>query len=99
MSKFNRHLLTIFCGLLIVVKINIMKDRPLELIYTFTYRLRAASILLVGLNGYGAEVAKNIILAGVKTVTFLDHRPATAQDACSQFFIPKDQLGKNVSVL
>jgi len=60
--------------------------------------VHAASIL-VGLNGYGAEVAKNIILARVKSITFFDHRPATAQDAYSQFFISKDQLGKNVSVL
>lgn len=62
------------------------------------YRLRAASILLVGLNGYGAEVAKNIILAGVKSVTFLDHRVATALDTCSQFFIPRDKIGQNVSI-
>lgn len=61
------------------------------------FRLRAANILLVGLNGYGAEVAKNIILAGVKSVTFLDHRQASAQDTCSQFFIPREQIGKNVS--
>ncbi|XP_001607101.1 SUMO-activating enzyme subunit 1 [Nasonia vitripennis] len=58
-------------------------------------RLRAASILLVGLNGYGAEVAKNIILAGVKLVTFLDHRPVSSRDACSQFFVPRDQIDKN----
>ena len=61
--------------------------------------LRAASILLVGINGYNAEVAKNIILAGVKAVTFLDHKIATAQDTCSQFFIPRDQIGKNVSFM
>ena len=30
----------------------------------------------MGLNGYGAEVAKNIILAGVKSITVLNHRPA-----------------------
>ncbi|XP_058806121.1 SUMO-activating enzyme subunit 1 [Phymastichus coffea] len=58
-------------------------------------RLRAASVLLVGLNGYGAEVAKNIILAGVKSVTFLDHRQATTLDICSQFLIPQDQKGQN----
>lgn len=64
---------------------------------TVFYRLRAASILLVGINGYGAEVAKNIILAGVKSVTFLDHRAVSPLDACSQFFVPRDQVGKNVS--
>ena len=51
---------------------------------------------MIGLNGYGAEVAKNIILAGVKSVTFMDHRSLSALDACSQFLAPKDQVGKNV---
>ncbi|XP_076619218.1 SUMO1 activating enzyme subunit 1 [Colletes latitarsis] len=58
-------------------------------------RLRAARVLLIGLNGFGAEIAKNIILAGVKAVTFLDHRNVTAEDRCSQFLTPKDWLGKN----
>ncbi|XP_014213927.1 SUMO-activating enzyme subunit 1 [Copidosoma floridanum] len=58
-------------------------------------RLRAASVLLAGLNGYHAEVAKNIILAGVKSVTFLDHRSVTDLDACNQFFIPSTEVGKN----
>jgi molybdopterin/thiamine biosynthesis adenylyltransferase len=42
-------------------------------------------------------VAKNIILAGVKSAVFLDHRLASAQDVCSQFFISRDDIGKNVS--
>ncbi|XP_078048821.1 SUMO1 activating enzyme subunit 1 [Augochlora pura] len=58
-------------------------------------RLRGAKVLLIGINGFGAEVAKNIILAGVKAVTFLDHRNVTAEDRCSQFLTPKDLLGKN----
>ncbi|XP_043522570.1 SUMO-activating enzyme subunit 1 [Frieseomelitta varia] len=58
-------------------------------------RLRAAKILIIGLNGYGAEIAKNIILAGVKAVTFLDHRNVTVEDWCSQFLAPKESLGKN----
>lgn len=58
-------------------------------------RLRAAKVLLIGLNGFGAEIAKNIILAGVKAVTFLDHRNVTAEDRCSQFLAPTESLGKN----
>ncbi|XP_053974789.1 SUMO-activating enzyme subunit 1 isoform X2 [Hylaeus volcanicus] len=58
-------------------------------------RLRAAKVLLIGLNGFGAEVAKNIILAGVEAVTFLDHRNVTVEDRCSQFLTPRDTLGKN----
>nr|XP_015196150.1 PREDICTED: SUMO-activating enzyme subunit 1 [Lepisosteus oculatus] len=36
-------------------------------------RLRASRVLLVGMRGLGAEVAKNLILAGVKGLTMLDH--------------------------
>nr|XP_003700860.1 PREDICTED: SUMO-activating enzyme subunit 1 [Megachile rotundata] len=58
-------------------------------------RLREARVLLIGLNGFGAEIAKDIILAGVKAVTFLDHRNVTAEDRSSQFLAPKELIGKN----
>lgn len=58
-------------------------------------RLRAARILLCGLGGFGAEIAKNIILAGIKSITFLDHRPLSATDGCSQFLAPQSSVGEN----
>ena len=46
---------------------------------TFTFffnnfygRLRAARVLLIGVSGLGAEVAKNIVLSGIKSLTLLD---------------------------
>ena len=36
-------------------------------------RLRAARVLLIGSGGLGAEVAKNIVLAGIKSLLILDH--------------------------
>ena len=39
----------------------------------FICRLRAARVLLVGIGGLGAEVAKNIVLSGIKSLTILDH--------------------------
>ncbi|XP_011302205.1 SUMO-activating enzyme subunit 1 [Fopius arisanus] len=58
-------------------------------------RLRLAKVLLIGLNGFGAEVAKNIILAGIKSIKFLDHRDLTPEDFCSQFFADRKDIGKN----
>lgn len=58
-------------------------------------RIRAARILICGLNGLGAEVAKNIILSGVKSVTLLDHIGVTETDFCSQFLAPQASLGSN----
>lgn len=58
-------------------------------------RIRTARVLLCGLNGLGAEVAKNVILGGVKSVTLLDHRNVTQLDFCSQFLVPRETLGTN----
>uniref|UniRef100_U5EX24 SUMO-activating enzyme subunit 1 n=1 Tax=Corethrella appendiculata TaxID=1370023 RepID=U5EX24_9DIPT len=58
-------------------------------------RLRAARILLCGVNGLGAEIAKNIILSGVKSVTLLDNKNVSEEDFCSQFFTPQSSIDKN----
>ncbi|XP_059619741.1 SUMO-activating enzyme subunit 1 [Phlebotomus argentipes] len=58
-------------------------------------RIRAARILICGLNGLGAEISKNVILAGVKSVTFLDHNVVSEADRCSQFLVPVTTLGQN----
>ncbi|XP_062996779.1 SUMO-activating enzyme subunit 1 [Elgaria multicarinata webbii] len=58
-------------------------------------RLRASRVLLVGMKGLGAEVAKNLILAGVKALTMLDHQQVSPEDTRAQFLIPVGSLGKN----
>lgn len=58
-------------------------------------RIRTARVLICGLNGLGAEVAKNIILSGVKAVTLLDHKNVSELDFCSQFFTPHESVGVN----
>lgn len=58
-------------------------------------RLRAARILIAGMNGLGAEIAKNIILSGVKSVTLMDDQLVKESDFCSQFLVPQNLLGKN----
>uniref|UniRef100_A0A914RTN8 THIF-type NAD/FAD binding fold domain-containing protein n=1 Tax=Parascaris equorum TaxID=6256 RepID=A0A914RTN8_PAREQ len=42
-------------------------------------RLRNSSVLIAGLSGCGAEVAKNLMLAGLKSITLLDHRKASRE--------------------
>ncbi|XP_013082584.2 SUMO-activating enzyme subunit 1-like [Biomphalaria glabrata] len=58
-------------------------------------RLRAASVLLIGLKGLGAEVAKNIILSGIKAITLMDHNPVDEEDQMSQFFVSTVAPGQN----
>lgn len=58
-------------------------------------KLVGAKVLISGLNGLGAEVAKNVILAGVKRVTLSDDCDATMSDLASQFYLTEEDCGKN----
>ena len=52
-------------------------------------RMASSNVLIVGMKGLGAEIAKNIILAGVKAVTLYDPRPAAIADLSSHFIWEK----------
>lgn len=52
----------------------------------------------MGLRGLGAEIAKNIVLAGINSLTMLDHTKVTEEDRCSQFLVSRDDIGKNRAV-
>lgn len=58
-------------------------------------RLQSAKVLLVGLTGLGLEIAKNLVLMGVASLTL--HDPATVQlsDLSSQFFLTEADVGGN----
>lgn len=57
-------------------------------------RMSASNVLIVGLKGLGVEIAKNIALAGVKSLTLYDPAPALISDLSSQFFLHLDDVGK-----
>jgi ubiquitin-activating enzyme E1 len=57
-------------------------------------RMAKSNVLIVGMNGLGVETAKNVILAGVKSVTLHDDGLATMNDLASQFYITEDDLGQ-----
>ena len=59
-------------------------------------RLRAASVLVIGLRGLGAEVCKNVVLAGVKGMTVMDACPLGPEDAGGRFLMFTE--GENVSI-
>lgn len=48
------------------------------------------------MGGIGAEVAKNIILGGVKSVKLMDDSVVSELDASAQFLVPREALGQNV---
>jgi ubiquitin-activating enzyme E1 len=57
-------------------------------------RMGKADVLITGLSGLGAEIAKNVILAGVRSVTLHDERCASLEDLSSQFCFTPDSVGK-----
>lgn len=57
-------------------------------------RMGASNVLIVGLKGLGVEVAKNIALAGVKSLTLYDPAPVQLADLSSQFFLTPEDVGK-----
>ncbi|KAJ3165635.1 hypothetical protein HK101_000191 [Irineochytrium annulatum] len=54
-----------------------------------------SNVLIVGMKGLGAEIAKNVILAGVKSVTLHDPAPTELSDLSSQFFLLPSDVGKS----
>ncbi|SPO05868.1 probable ubiquitin-protein ligase (E1-like (ubiquitin-activating) enzym) [Cephalotrichum gorgonifer] len=57
-------------------------------------RMGTSNVLLVGLRGLGVEIAKNIALAGVKSLTLFDPAPVAIADLSSQFFLRDDDVGQ-----
>ena len=57
-------------------------------------RMGASNVLVVGMKGLGVEIAKNIALAGVKSLTLFDSNPVAISDLSSQFFLHPEDVGK-----
>ncbi|XP_031123482.1 ubiquitin-activating enzyme E1 1-like isoform X1 [Ipomoea triloba] len=58
-------------------------------------RLFASNVLVSGLQGLGAEIAKNLILAGVKSVMLHDEGTVDLWDLSSNFIFSESDVGKN----
>ncbi|KAL6112008.1 uncharacterized protein ACO6RY_08859 [Pungitius sinensis] len=58
-------------------------------------RMGTADVLIAGMRGLGVEIAKNVILSGVKSVTIQDEGQAVWTDLSSQFFLKESNLGQN----
>jgi len=58
-------------------------------------RMQNSSILISGLKGLGIEIAKNVILSGVKSVTLHDQGTVEAADLGTQFFLRESDIGAN----
>lgn len=56
-------------------------------------------MLLIGLGGLGAEIAKNLTLSGVRSIMLLDDRPVSENVAPANFLLTHDDNAKTVGYL
>ena len=57
-------------------------------------KLMKLNILIVGQRGLGVEIAKNIILAGPKSVTIYDPTTVAIGDLSANFFLKEEDVNK-----
>ena len=57
-------------------------------------RMAASNILISGLRGLSGEIAKNVILSGVKSVALHDPGAVELADLSSQFFLGEADVGR-----
>lgn len=58
-------------------------------------RMNNSNVLICGMGGLGVEIAKNVALGGVKSMTIYDPKPVALADLSAQFFFREDDVGKN----
>lgn len=61
-------------------------------------KLLSSSVFITGMNGLGVEIAKNIILSGVKSVTIHDNKNTEINDLGSNFFLTEKSIGNNRAI-
>jgi ubiquitin-like 1-activating enzyme E1 A len=63
-------------------------------------KIRNANILLITMKGLGNEIAKNLVLAGIGSLTVVDHEIVTEVDLGAQFLISAEEghIGMNRAV-
>lgn len=58
-------------------------------------RLRNANILLITIRALANEIAKNLVLAGIGSLTIQDDQAVDEDDLGAQFLVAEGDVGKN----
>ena len=56
--------------------------------------LESVSVLISGISGLGLEIAKCVIMTGVKSVTLHDTKPVTLMDLSSNYYAKMEDIGR-----
>lgn len=57
-------------------------------------RMQSANVLIVGMRGLGVETAKNVILAGVRSVAIWDPEAVEMGDLAAQYYLTEEDVGR-----
>lgn len=57
-------------------------------------RIKTANILLVNLSAVGTEIAKDLVLGGIGSLSIIDDHDITERDLNAQFYISPENLGE-----
>ncbi|GMM34261.1 E1 ubiquitin-activating protein [Saccharomycopsis crataegensis] len=57
-------------------------------------KIKTAHILLINLSAVGTEIAKNLVLGGVGSLSIIDNHDITEADFSGQYYISEDDCGK-----
>jgi len=58
-------------------------------------RMMSSSCLMIGVSGLGVEIAKNVILAGISSMTLYDPYEVNYYDLGGNFYLSESDIGKN----
>lgn len=58
-------------------------------------KMSTSTVLIVGVGGLGVEIAKDLILTGVKSVTLFDNNKVTIHDLSAQYYLTEKDIGKS----
>ncbi|KAI9683099.1 MAG: hypothetical protein M1829_005890 [Trizodia sp. TS-e1964] len=58
-------------------------------------KIRTAKILLISIKALANEIAKNLVLAGIGSLTIVDDEIVSEEDLGAQFFLTASDIGKN----
>ncbi|RWA12896.1 hypothetical protein EKO27_g2198 [Xylaria grammica] len=58
-------------------------------------KIQAANILLISMKAIANEIAKNLVLAGIGSLTIVDDQVVTETDLGAQFFLSQENVGQN----
>lgn len=57
-------------------------------------KMMKTKVLIYGMDGLGQEIAKNLCLAGIRSIEIYDNKIVSRRDLCSGYYFTEDDIGR-----